>query len=194
MKLNRIILLGVSALIFAGCVSVQDAAAPKATPVVNSEVKKGLKTMTATLIDINTTKGLIEIELYPNDAPKTVENFATLTSQGYYNGLTFHRVVPGFVIQGGDPTGTGSGGSSIYGSKFEDELNPETASYKYGYKEGVVAMANAGPNTNGSQYFIMLADNDLPHLYTIFGKVVKGMDVVKKIAQGDKMTEVKIIK
>ncbi len=150
--------------------------------------------MTATLIDIITTKGLIEIELYPQDAPKTVENFATLTTQGYYNGLTFHRVEPGFVIQGGDPSGNGTGGKSIFGDTFADELNPETQSYKNGYKEGVVAMANRGPNTNGSQFFIMLADNDLPHAYTIFGKVVKGMNVVKQIVAGDKMIEVKIIK
>lgn len=158
------------------------------------ETQKGKKTMTATLIDIKTPKGVISIELYPQDAPKTVENFATHASGGYYNNLTFHRVEPGFVIQGGDPSGNGTGGASIWGATFEDELNPETASYKNGYKEGVVAMANRGPNTNGSQFFIMLADNPLPHAYTIFGKVVKGMDVVKQIAVGDKMTEVKIIK
>lgn len=141
---------------------------------------------------ITTAKGTIEIELYPTDAPKTVTNFSTLSKRGYYNNLTFHRVVPGFVIQGGDPTGTGAGGTSIYGAKFEDELNSNTSSYKEGYKEGVVAMANAGPNTNGSQFFIMLADNSLPNAYTIFGKVTKGMDVVKKITPGDKMLEVSI--
>lgn len=151
--------------------------------------------MTAKLIDIKTAKGVIEIEMYPEDAPKTVENFATLASQGYYNGLTFHRVEPGFVIQGGDPNGNGTGGHSVYGDTFEDELNPNTASYKAGYQEGVVAMANRGPNTNGSQFFIMLADNQgLPHAYTIFGKVVKGMDVVHQIAVGDKMDTVTIVK
>lgn len=139
---------------------------------------------------ITTAKGIIEIELYPSDAPKTVANFATLSKRGYYNNLTFHRVEPGFVIQGGDPNGNGTGGTSIYGAKFEDELNPNTPSYKAGYKEGVVAMANAGPNTNGSQFFIMLADNPLPNAYTIFGKVTKGMEVVKKITPGDKMLEV----
>lgn len=140
---------------------------------------------------IKTDKGTIELELYPGEAPKTVTNFATLAKRGYFNGLTFHRVEPGFVIQGGDPSGNGTGGESIYGAKFADELNADTDSYKRGYKEGVLAMANAGPNTNGSQFFIMLADNDtLPKNYTIFGKVTAGMDVVKQIAVGDKMTTV----
>jgi cyclophilin family peptidyl-prolyl cis-trans isomerase len=143
------------------------------------------------MVTIHTAKGDIEFQTYPNDAPKTVANFSTLAKKGYYNGLTFHRVEPGFVIQGGDPNGNGSGGYSIYGPTFEDELNPDTESYKEGYKEGVVAMANRGPNTNGSQFFIMLADNDsLPKNYTIFGKVTKGMDVVKQIVVGDKMTSV----
>ncbi len=141
---------------------------------------------------IKTVKGDIEVVFYPKDSPKTVMNFATLAKRGYYNNLNFHRVEPGFVIQGGDPNGNGTGGTSIYGEKFEDELNPNTDSYKEGYKEGVVAMANAGPNTNGSQFFIMLADNPLPHNYTIFGKVTKGMDVVKKIAVGDKITSIEV--
>lgn len=149
--------------------------------------------ITAKMATIHTAKGDIEIEFYPKDAPKTVANFSTLAKKGYYNGLTFHRVEPGFVIQGGDPNGNGSGGYSIYGPTFEDELNPDTDSYKEGYKEGVVAMANRGPNTNGSQFFIMLADNDsLPKNYTIFGKVTKGLDVVHKIAVGDKMTSVEV--
>ncbi len=139
---------------------------------------------------IKTVKGDIEVVFYPKDSPKTVMNFATLAKRGYYNNLNFHRVEPGFVIQGGDPNGNGTGGTSIYGEKFEDELNPNTDSYKEGYKEGVVAMANAGPNTNGSQFFIMLADNPLPHNYTIFGKVTKGMDVVKKIERGDKINSI----
>jgi cyclophilin family peptidyl-prolyl cis-trans isomerase len=149
--------------------------------------------ISATMATIHTAKGDIEIELYPDDAPKTVKNFATLSKKGYYNGLTFHRVEPGFVIQGGDPNGNGSGGYSIYGSTFEDELIPSTTSYKEGYKEGVLAMANRGPNTNGSQFFIMLADNDsLPHAYTIFGKVTKGLEVVHQIAVGDKMTSIDV--
>lgn len=145
----------------------------------------------AKMVTIETDKGKIKIELYNQDAPKTTQNFTELSRRGYYNGLTFHRVEPGFVIQGGDPKGNGSGGESIYGATFDDELNPDAASYKEGYKKGVVAMANRGPNTNGSQFFIMLDDNpDLPKNYTIFGKVVEGQDVVDKIAVGDKMNKV----
>lgn len=158
---------------------------PTPTPTPNDFISAKKATIT-------TAKGIIEIELYPQDAPKTVTNFATLSKRGYYNNLTFHRVEPNFVIQGGDPNGNGTGGTSIYGAKFEDELNPNTPSYKAGYKEGVVAMANSGPNTNGSQFFIMLADNALPNNYTIFGKVTKGMDVVKNIVVGDKILEVSV--
>lgn len=147
--------------------------------------------VSATKAAIKTAKGEIQLELYPQDAPKTVTNFATLAKNGFYDGLTFHRVEPGFVIQGGDPDGNGTGGTSIYGSEFEDELNEDTPSYKNGYKEGVLAMANRGPNTNSSQFFIMLADNDsLPKNYTIFGKVTAGMDVVKNITVGDVMLSV----
>ncbi len=103
----------------------------------------------------------------------------TLANKGFYNGLTFHRVIKGFMIQGGDPSGNGTGGP---GYKFADELDPTTPSYKAGYKKGVVAMANAGPNTNGSQFFIMTEDYPLPNLYTIFGHVVSGQDVVDTIA------------
>jgi len=148
----------------------------------------------ASAATIHTVKGDIAIELYPQDAPKTVMNFATLAKAGYYNGLTFHRVEPGFVIQGGDPNGNGTGGESIFGPTFEDELIASTSSYQAGYLEGVVAMANRGPNTNGSQFFIMLANNtSLPHNYTIFGKVITGMDVVKKIQVGDKMTSIAVV-
>ncbi len=128
---------------------------------------------------LDTSMGKIVIELYPADAPKTVANFENLTGQGFYNGVTFHRVIPGFMIQGGDPNGNGTGGP---GYKFADELNPATASYKAGYKKGVVAMANSGPNTNGSQFFIMTADYPLPNSYTIFGHVVSGQEVVDAIA------------
>ncbi|HEY9583409.1 MAG TPA: peptidylprolyl isomerase [Candidatus Paceibacterota bacterium] len=130
-------------------------------------------------ITIETNKGNIFFETYPDDAPKTVENFVTLANKGFYNGVIFHRVIKDFMIQGGDPTGTGRGGP---GYAFADELNPNTESYKDGYKRGVVAMANAGPNTNGSQFFIMHKDTPLPHSYTIFGKVISGMDVVDTIA------------
>ncbi|HVY67380.1 MAG TPA: peptidylprolyl isomerase, partial [Patescibacteria group bacterium] len=110
-------------------------------------------------------------------------NFLRLADAGYYDCLTFHRVAKGFVIQGGDPNGDGTGGQSAYGQPFADELNPAAPSYQAGYAHGVLAMANSGPDTNGSQFFIMLADNQLPHNYTIFGKVTAGLDVVDKIGQ-----------
>ena len=122
--------------------------------------------------------GDITFETYDADAPKAVQNFITLAQKGFYKNLTFHRVIKGFMIQGGDPSGNGAGGP---GYSFEDELNPATDSYKQGYIKGVVAMANAGPNTNGSQFFIMLQDTPLPHSYTIFGKVITGQDVVDAI-------------
>ncbi len=129
--------------------------------------------------------GKIFLEFYDKDAPKAVTNFLRLVDSGYYDCLTFHRVAKGFVIQGGDPSGNGSGGQSAFGTAFADELNVNTLSYKAGYTKGVLAMANSGPNTNGSQFFIMLADNELPHLYTIFGKVKSGLDVVDKIGAVD---------
>ncbi len=139
---------------------------------------------------IETSMGTIEVELYRADAPKTVENFVRLANQRFFDGVRFHRVVPGFVIQTGDDKSKdlklmaqwGTGGKSIYGKEFEDELNQGSASYKEGYKKGVLAMANHGPNTNSSQFFIMLDDNTtLPRSYTIFGKVTKGIDVVERI-------------
>ena len=142
-------------------------------------------------VTVETNLGTIVFETYDADAPKTSANFVTLANKGFYNGTIFHRVIDGFMIQGGDPTGTGTGGP---GYQFEDELNATTQSYKNGYKTGVVAMANAGPNTNGSQFFIMLADYPLPNSYTIFGHVVSGQDVVAKIgktrtAPGDRPLE-----
>jgi len=133
-------------------------------------------------ITIKTNKGEIKFQTYDADAPKTVENFITLANKKFYDGVIFHRVIPGFMIQGGDPTGTGSGGTGANGSKFADELNPKTESYKNGYKKGTVAMANAGPNTNGSQFFIMVADRPLQPDYTIFGKVISGQDVADAIS------------
>ncbi len=134
-------------------------------------------------VRIKTSKGDIVFELLPEEGPKAASNFVYLTERGFYDGLTFHRVVPGFVIQGGDPSGNGTGGP---GYRFEDDP------VKLSYKEGIVAMANAGKNTNGSQFFIMLADNPLDPAYSIFGRVISGMDVVKKIAIGDIMTQVTI--
>ncbi len=130
------------------------------------------------IITLKTNFGEIQLETYDADAPKTVDNFITLAGKSFYDNLTFHRVIKGFMIQGGDPKGNGSGGP---GYTFLDELNPNTESYKAGYKKGVVAMANAGPNTNGSQFFIMLQDYPLPNNYTIFGKVIKGQEIVDAI-------------
>lgn len=135
---------------------------------------------------IDTDKGVIELELYPEYAPKTVNNFAFLAGEGYYDGITFHRVISNFMVQGGDPTGSGRGGP---GYQFEDELvgNP----LKHDSK--VISMANAGANTNGSQFFITHAPQ--PHLngkHTVFGKVTKGQDVVDNIRQGDKMNKVTV--
>jgi cyclophilin family peptidyl-prolyl cis-trans isomerase len=151
------------------------AVAPMPTPMALSQ---NLTANGKNMITLSTNFGEITFETYDADAPKAVENFMALAKKGFYNGVIFHRVIKGFMIQGGDPTGTGRGGP---GYTFADELNPATASYKAGYKKGVVAMANAGPNTNGSQFFIMLADYPLPNSYTIFGKVTIGQDVVDKI-------------
>ncbi len=132
---------------------------------------------------IQTAKGTIEFELFGDETPKTVSNFIYLAKDGFYDTLTFHRVEPGFVIQGGDPNGNGTGGP---GYAFADEP------VKRKYTKGIVAMANAGPNTNGSQFFIMLADNPLPPNYTIFGQVIQGQDVVDQIVVGDVMQKVTI--
>lgn len=154
--------------------------------------------MTAPTVDFANKKvtlqvkglGNIVIDLYDKDAPKTVENFVRLAGSGYFDCLTFHRVAKGFVIQGGDPTGTGSGGETALGTTLVDELNADTASYKQGYVKGVVAMANRSlPGTGTSQFFIMLGNADLPHQYTIFGKVSGGIEVVDKIGQVDIVPE-----
>jgi cyclophilin family peptidyl-prolyl cis-trans isomerase len=123
---------------------------------------------------LHTSAGDIAIDLYAVDAPQTVNNFRFLGNDGFYDNVIFHRVIPGFMVQGGDPTGTGRGGP---GYKFRDETHSKTS-----YKRGTLAMANSGPNTNGSQFFIMHADYGLPNAYTIFGEVTDGMDVVDSIA------------
>ena len=135
---------------------------------------------------IETSRGTIELELYAQFAPKTVNNFVFLARQGFYDGLKFHRVISNFMIQGGDPTGTGSGGP---GYKFEDEFTGNPLQHE----TGVISMANAGKNTNGSQFFI--THGPQPHLngkHTVFGKVISGQDVVNAIRQGDTMTSVVI--
>jgi cyclophilin family peptidyl-prolyl cis-trans isomerase len=131
---------------------------------------------------IQTNKGTIRVEMLEDEAPKTTENFITLAERGYYDGIIFHRVINGFMIQGGDPTGTGRGGECAWGGRFNDEINVGSPVYHEGYKAGTMAMANAGPNTNGSQFFIMHVDYPLPPSYTIFGRVTEGQDVVNAIA------------
>ena len=147
---------------------------------------------------IKTNMGTIKIKLFPTKAPKTVENFVGLIEKDYYNGIIFHRVIPNFMIQGGDPTGTGTGGESLWGGKFEDELHPNLKNIN-----GALSMANSGPNTNGSQFFINQADNN--HLngydesgnakncgafnvscHSVFGQIFEGMDVVAKIINVDR--------
>ncbi len=137
-------------------------------------------------IKMETTRGNIELDLYPKYAPITVNNFVFLTNEGFYDGITFHRVISNFVIQGGDPTGTGSGGP---GYRFEDEVKSNPLKHE----TGAISMANAGPNTNGSQFFI--THSPQPHLdgkHTVFGKVTTGQDIVNAIRQGDKMVKVTV--
>ena len=139
---------------------------------------------------IKTNFGEMTVEFFTDDSPLTVNNFITLSKDGYYDNVIFHRVISGFMIQGGDPSGTGHGDYGKYpGYEFEDELNNQRP-----YEKGILAMANRGPDTNGSQFFIMHADYPLPYSYTIFGKVTDGIEVVDKIASvetdsADKPTE-----
>ncbi|MBI2288487.1 MAG: peptidylprolyl isomerase [Chloroflexi bacterium] len=133
---------------------------------------------------IETKKGKLVLELFAKDVPRTVNNFVFLAREGFYDGVTFHRVIPDFMAQGGDPTGTGSGGP---GYRFADEFT------KHGHVTGALSMANAGPNTNGSQFFITYAPQ--PHLngkHSVFGQLVEGMDILKKIENGDTITRITI--
>ena len=151
----------------------------------------------ATFAKFETTEGDFKIRLFDTEAPNTVANFTGLAEgtkewrdpksgerrkAPFYDGIIFHRVINGFMIQGGDPDGTGRGGQSAWGGRFNDEIDPSSEVYRRGYKAGTVAMANAGPNTNGSQFFIMHVDYPLPPSYTIFGRVTEGQDVVNAIA------------
>jgi len=150
-----------------------------------------------TIASLKTNQGTIEIKLFTDIAPRTCENFAGLIEKGYYDGIIFHRVIKGFMIQGGDPTGTGRGGESLWGGKFEDEFSADIQFTK----PGLLAMANSGPNTNGSQFFITTAKTPWLNMrHTIFGEVVSGYDVVQKIENTERdsadrpISEQKIIK
>jgi peptidyl-prolyl cis-trans isomerase B (cyclophilin B) len=150
----------------------------KSAPAMQIDAKKNYK------VTMETTKGTIVLELYPTYAPKTVNNFVFLAQEGFYDGVVFHRVISNFMVQGGDPTGTGSGGP---GYKFEDEFKGNPLRHE----KGVISMANSGPATNGSQFFI--THGPQPHLnnkHTVFGKVIDTQDVVDAIRQGDKMIKV----
>ncbi|KAI7246877.1 Peptidyl-prolyl cis-trans isomerase-like [Hortaea werneckii] len=129
-------------------------------------------------VALETSMGAIVVELYTDHAPKTCQNFSTLAARNYYNGTIFHRIIPDFMIQGGDPTGTGRGGSSVFGDKFEDEIRSDLKHTG----AGILSMANSGPNTNGSQFFITLAPTPwLDGKHTIFGRVKSGMRVVQRM-------------
>jgi peptidyl-prolyl cis-trans isomerase B (cyclophilin B) len=152
-----------------------------ALPAQSEESMKDIR------IIVKTDKGDIEGVLYPGKAPVTVANFLNLAKRGYYNGLTFHRVIPDFMIQGGDPTGTGSGGP---GYRFEDECTPELKHDK----PGIFSMANAGPGTNGSQFFVTHVPTPwLDGKHTVFGSVTKGQDIVNAVAAGDKIKSIEIL-
>ncbi len=165
--------------------------------VMLNEFSGGALAMDSKTVVLETNQGMIEIKLMPEVAPKACENFSKLVEKGYYNGLIFHRVIKGFMIQGGDPTGTGTGGDSIWGKPFEDEVSP-VAKFD---NPGILAMANAGPNTNGSQFFITCAKTPWLNMrHTIFGEIISGYEAVQKIENSDvdsfdrPKTEQKIIK
>lgn len=177
-----IIAAAISIAIFGGCAGQNN----ESTKSTKEEGKK--MSSPTTLAIIKTNMGTIEIELFGDKTPKTVENFVGLSEKGYYNEVIFHRVIENFMIQGGDPTGTGRGGESFWGGKFADEFD---SSLRHD-GPGVLSMANAGPNTNGSQFFITLVATPwLDGKHTVFGKVINGMDVVYamgkvKTGAGDK--------
>jgi cyclophilin family peptidyl-prolyl cis-trans isomerase len=170
---HRLLLCSLALVFAAGC----GAASPG-----NPKVPAGAKSSGGLHAIIETDKGAIGIEFLPSDAPKAVENFRLLAEHGYYDGLTFHRIVKDFMIQGGDPTGTGTGGDSAWGGSFEDEIKQDSPLYLNGYRRGLLAMANHGANTNSSQFFIMHQDYPLQPNYVIFAKVISGMEVVDALA------------
>lgn len=178
--MKNIIILALLAVVL-GCAQQDNKETNQTTTTTKSENTKVEVDSNTTLVAvIKTSMGTFEAELYPDKAPKAVENFTKLAESGYYKGVIFHRVIPDFMIQGGDPTGTGMGGESTWGEPFEDEVNTGLVFDT----PGILAMANAGPNTNGSQFFITVAATPwLNGHHTIFGKVIKGMDVVNSISK-----------
>ena len=148
----------------------------------NPKVPKWAKSSGGKHVRIETEMGNITIQFFEDDSPTAVENFRLLAEHGYYDGLTFHRVVEGFMIQGGDPRGDGTGGESAWGGSFADDIDRDSTLYRRGYRRGIVAMANSGPDTNGSQFFIMHGNSRLQPNYVIFGNVVEGQQVVDALA------------
>jgi len=176
MNHRRLVLVSfLAALTAAAC----DSPAPAAS---NPKVPAGAKSSGGLHATIETDKGPIEIEFFANDAPKAVENFRLLAEHHYYDGLTFHRIVKDFMIQGGDPSGDGTGGMSAWGEPFADEIAPNSPLYRGGYQRGLIAMANGGRNTNGSQFFILHQNYPLRPDYVIFARVTSGMHVVDILA------------
>jgi cyclophilin family peptidyl-prolyl cis-trans isomerase len=169
-------------LVIALCVIVPWVAACSSSSSGNPKVPAGAKSSGGMHGVIDTNKGPIAVEFLAADAPRAVENFRLLAEHGYYDGVTFHRIVKGFMIQGGDPAGDGTGGESAWGEAFADEINVDSPLYRNGYRRGLVAMANSGPNTNGSQFFIMHQDYPLAPNYVIFARVTSGIETVDAIA------------
>ena len=170
--LRRLVVSICAVALIAGCAPAPD----------RPTVPPGAKSSGGRHAVIDTDKGPIELELFVDEAPVAVENFRLLAEHKYYDGLTFHRIVKGFMIQGGDPEGTGVGGESAWGKPFADNIADNSPLYRTGYRRGIVAMANSGPNTNGSQFFIMHQDYPLPPSYVIFAKVRGSMAAVDALA------------
>jgi cyclophilin family peptidyl-prolyl cis-trans isomerase len=173
---RALVLFGIALLWTAGCSSPSDNPG-------NPKVPAGAKSSGGLHAVIDTSQGAFEIEFFAKEQPKAVENFRLLAEHGYYDGLPFHRIIKSFMIQGGDPKGDGRGGESAWGGDFADEIDTRSPLYQQGYRRGILAMANHGPNTNGSQFFIMHQDFVLPPQYVIFAHVTKGLDVIDALAE-----------
>src|SRR5215831_13412901 len=178
MRMLLVILVALCAVSLSGCSNGQEQT--NTNQAATAPTASGAKHQTAV---IETTAGTIKFQLLDDEAPKTAENFEQLANRGFYNGTIFHRTIPGFMIQGGDPLGNGTGGQTATGAPLPNEIRPGSALYQGGYKRGLVAMANRGrPETGTSQFFIMHQNYPLPPNYTVFGRVTQGIDVVDKIA------------